>query len=775
MKRALLGFLFVASLGLTVPAQAQLTSPLRVDQDRDPRWDLPLETLRFEGHARAESLLILKSSGLEFGHRVSKTQLRNAFKSLYALGLFSDFYAEDLTPAEGATGRALTFYFFENPRITELSWEGYDHIGEEDLEAEIDLRVGDLLTRRKLFHGEKALQKAYEDEGFASAQIQGQVRPSADPSEVGLNFLVMEGKRVKIDAVEFVGNNAYSDDDLEGKIELKPNSLFRRKRYTAERLRTDKEKLVVFYQNHGFKDASLTGTEVLFSEDQGEVTLQFAIDEGPLYQFGEVIWVGNEAVPTEALDLVSPIRRGEPFSQEKIDETTAEAYSLYTEEGYLLELQVIPTVAIDADTVHVSFQIQEGNPSTVSQIKIVGNTRTKERVIRRELTLVPGRLLRRSVLMRSHRDVFALGYFEDVGVDYNPSGDGSSIDVVLNVKEKSSGTATAGAGFSSETGITGFLEFGHNNLFGTGKSLNLHLERGSRRKTYDISFTEPWAFNTPTSVGFHVFNSVRDLDFYDERRRGFSINLGRPWFFRVPDYTRAFASYTLEDLDFRDFDGLDSASEEFLKESNGTVSRLTFSMARNSTNSPFYPTAGSRTTVRTEFAGGLLGGETDYIKPTLDHRNYFVPFGKPTVMLRHRVGYLTGYGGGASVPGNETFRLGGTRSDYLRGYDDWYVVPEDNVRPGTSGNEVRFPGGRVMYTLTAEYQFPIVNPVQGLFFFDAGNTWNAWRDFSFSSLQKGVGAGIRLEIPLLGNVGFDYAYGIDRGKWQPHLIIGSAF
>src|SRR5690606_24840580 len=200
----------------------------------------------------------------------------------------------------------------------------------------------------------------------------------------------------------------------------------------------------------------------------------------------------------------------------------------------------------------------------------------------------------------------------------------------------------------------------------------------------------------------------------------------------------------------------------------------TVSLSRNSTDNPFYPTAGSRTILRNEFSGGVLGGELDYYKPTLDHRNYFVPFWKPTIMLRHRVGYVGTYGGGL-LPGSETFRLGGTRTDYLRGYDDWYVVPEENVRIGSRGTEIRFPGGRVMYTFTAEYQFPIVNPVHGLFFFDAGNTWNSTRDFSLNDLKKGVGAGVRLEIPLLGNVGFDYAYGIDRGKWEPHLIIGPAF
>ncbi len=772
-----------AVLGLVVgvtPAYSQgafappETAPTRPKAPDDPRWALPLSEFRIEGNARAESLLIVRSTGFEIGHPASKAAVANAAKTLFKLRLFSDVSFYDDTP-EDAEGRSLRLRVVENPRIESIAFEGHDKIGQEDLKAEIDIRVGDLLSRRKMFAARNALQRYYQDEGYASAEALALVEKVGNDNKVDLVFQVTEGPRVNIKSITFAGNEAFSDDDLRGELELKPNSLFRRKRYTAERMREDELRIVTYYRNHGYRDAEVTGTQVRFSEDNKDIHLEFEVAEGTFFQFGDLTWIGNTEVSTEMLDRAAEIRTGDPFSQERIDLTLSEAYGLYTEKGYLVDLEIFPAVDIEQDTVNVAFQIREGVPSSVNELKIVGNTRTKERVIRRELTLVPGDLLRRSTLMRSQRDVMALGFFEDVAIDWNLAGEGSDIDVIMAVKEKSSGTATAGAGFSSETGITGFLEFGHNNLFGTGKALNLHLERGSRRRTYDISFTEPWAFGTPTSLGFHVFDTTRDLDFYDEKRRGFSINVGRPWFFRTPDYTRVFVSYALEDLDFRDFQDLDETSEEFLRESNGTISRMTVSFSRNSTNNPFYPTAGSRSVLRTEFAGGLLGGEIEYLKPTLDHRNYLVPFWKPALMLRHRLGYLLGYSRGASVPGNETFRLGGTRTDYLRGYDDWYVVPEDNITVGSSGNEIRFPGGKVMYSFTAEYQFNLVNPVHGLFFFDAGNTWNSPRDFSFSDLRKGVGAGIRLEIPLLGNVGFDYAYGIDRGEWQPHLIIGPAF
>lgn len=774
--------IFGALLALVEPVQGQLSpfvgraeteTGMQISKETDPRVALPLARLEFEGAVRAESLLVARSSGLELGFPATTQAVRTAVRSLHGLGLFRRIQVFDRTPA-GSDQRVLAFVVVENPRIAEIAFAGNKKLSDEDLKTHVDLKAGDLLSNRKLYDAQQALQQAYQDEGYASAAVA--VDSTAQSSgELGITFRVEEGQRVKIRSVTFEGNQAWTDDELRGKIELKPNSLFRRKRYTSSRMREDVARVEEFYHNHGYKDARVAATEANFADEHANVDLVYTIEEGPLYQLGDVSWSGNVEVDSLALDLAAGIRAGEPFSQAKLDQATSEAYNLYTEKGYLLELMIDPQIEARGDTVDVAFQVQEGRPSNVHEIRIVGNTRTKERVIRRELTLFPGSILKRSILLRSHRDVFALGYFEDVQVDYDPTGEGSEVDVEFRVKEKSSGTATAGAGFSSDTGLTGFLEFGHNNLFGTGKAVNLHLERGGQRETYDISFTEPWAFNSPTSIGFHVFDTRSDLDLYDERQRGFSLNIGRPWFFRTPDYTRVFASYSLEDLEFSDFGDLDESSQTVLRASDGTASRITLTETRNSTDNPFYPTSGSRTTLRTELSGGILGGDLDYYKPTLDHRNYFVPFWKPTVMLRQRLGYVAGYARGADVPGNETFRLGGTRTDYLRGYDDWYVVPEENIRIGSSGSEIRFPGGKIMYSFTAEYQFPIVNPVHGLLFFDAGNTWNSPRDASLTHLKKGIGAGVRLEIPLLGNVGFDYAYGIDRGKWEPHLIIGPAF
>jgi outer membrane protein insertion porin family len=453
---------------------------------------------------------------------------------------------------------------------------------------------------------------------------------------------------------------------------------------------------------------------------------------------------------------------GDPYSEEKIQETLGNAYGAYAERGYIY-VSVDPRPETHDRVVQIDFRVAEGEPSRVRQVVIRGNTRTKEKVVRRQLYIRPGQTFSRSALIRSQRDVFQLGFFEDVQVDFErASMTSSDIDVVFEVKEKQTGTLQAGAGFSSDGGLTGFLELGHNNLFGNGQQISIKLENGSRRSIQELSFTEPWFRDTPTSVGFDVFNTVAVRDVFDERRRGGAVRVGRrlPW----PDYTRGFLSYRFENVTITNV-----APGISLAQIPTNTSSIGLTFVRNSTDNPFYPTSGSRATWRSEFAGGILGGNVDFMKHVLDARTYIPTAWRPVLMFRGRGGVLTGYGQASNVPEYETFRLGGTTTNYLRGYGDYDIVPRGNIT---------FPGGRLMLTLTAELQFLIAEPLHGLVFFDAGDTWNSSDDFRLTDLRKGAGIGMRIEIPLLGQIGFDYAYGFDRiggPGWEPHFLIGNVF
>jgi outer membrane protein insertion porin family len=477
------------------------------------------------------------------------------------------------------------------------------------------------------------------------------------------------------------------------------------------------------------------------------------------------------------------------------------AYAEYAEQGYLY-VGVDPQETVrDSDLVDITFALGEGLPSKIRYVNISGNRMTREKVIRRELALHEGDRFKRSALMRTQGDLSRLGLFEEVIPDFAPA-ESTDVDINIKVKEKQVGTASAGAGYTGTTGLTGFLELGHNNVLGNGQSLALHLERGARRSDYSLSFTEPWFRDTPTLLGMSAFNMSTELDLYREQRRGGSARIGRPlpW----PDYSRGSIGYSLEDVTISQFGVVPSAQDEIVFGDLITgkpvrTSSVLLDFSRNSTDNAFYPTRGTRLTWTGELAGGPFLGAVNFIKNRVEGRLYLPSFTKRfTTMVRARIGVLGIWTGqGLPVPPYERFRLGGgTVADPLRGYEDYAVVPEKFIRDVVYrrdttwtdtthtvvrsitpySNKVRYPGGRYMALYSVEQQFPIVVPLRGVLFFDAGNTWDQWAEIQPFKLKLSAGVGFRMEIPMLGNIGFDYGYGFNRDdgpRWKGHFLLGN--
>jgi outer membrane protein insertion porin family len=544
--------------------------------------------------------------------------------------------------------------------------------------------------------------------------------------------------------------------------------------------------------------------------------LEVTVDEGPHYVIGGASWEGNTIVDDATLVRLWSPRIGikEEYDASKIEKAVGGAYAEYAERGYLY-VGIEPRETVVDSTVTLTFVVTEGQPSNVRLVNISGNKGTREKVIRREIAIHEGDRFKRSALVRTQGDIFRLGLFEDVQIDFSPA-DSTDVDINLRVKEKQVGTASAGAGYTSESGVTGFLELGHNNVLGNGQSLQLHLERGGHLSNYSISFTEPWFRDTPTLLGFSAYNTNRERDLYTEKRAGGSGRIGRPlpW----PDYSRISLSYRLEQVGIR----IDKPDDQLNAQDslvlggrpNGDAaltSAVNFVFSRTSTDNPFYPTKGSRIIFDDELAGGPFGGHVHFHKHRLEGRSYQRSIMRGlTTMLKGRWGMLGGYGDqNTQAPPYERFRLGGGSTlDPLRGYDDYEIVPDKFVRalpniiqvidststPGvidtvdriTSWSQSRYPGGRFAIVYTIEQQFAIVHPLHGVLFFDAGNTWDQWNEIRPWDLKIGAGIGFRFEIPMLGNIGFDYAYGFNhesfdprtgitskRPRWKGHFLLGN--
>lgn len=759
---------------------------------------LKIGQISVEGNTATDSARIIRSFEAIPGTRYSADAVRHGMRKLIGLGLFDDVWVERFEHDDVVD---LVIHVRERPRLSKVEVVGAKQRETTEVERKLFLRAGAVYSPTMVQTQIDSLLYYYREEGFAQAKVEAVTDTTGGSGQVALRFVIQEGEKVKIEQIRFVGATAFPEKELLKQLKSKRRGFLGGGDVKEENFAEDQQKLEAYYRNHGYRDMRVLGRELLPGKDAKRLQLVYTIEEGPLYRLGEVTWTGNRVLEDAVMRGLLKYERGIRYDASLIEKAQGGAYSEYAERGYLY-VGIEPRETVRDSIVDVVFQIAEGQPSTVRMVNIIGNRGTREKVIRREIDIHEGEVFRRSALVRTQGDIFRLGLFEDVQIDFTPA-DSTDVDINLRVKEKQVGTASAGAGYTSESGLTGFLELGHNNVLGNAQSLQLHLERGGKRSNYFLSFTEPWFRDTPTLLGFSVFNNERQLDLYTEKRVGGSARVGRPlpWV----DYTHGSLAYRIEDVTIfipkpdSELTVQDSLVLAGLENGEAVrTSSVEAAISRNSTDNPFYPRKGTRLTLTSEIAGGPFGGNVHFYKERVEGRIYFPSIVKrAATMLKGRFGVLGDLNDRGTVPNYERFRLGGGSTvDPLRGYEDYQVVPEKFIidvpitrtiidttqSPADTStlvvgyNRSRYPGGRYMISYSMEQQFPIVHPLRGVIFFDAGNTWDVWSDIRPWDLKCGAGAGFRMEIPLLGNIGFDYAYGFHRDdgpRWKGHFLIGN--
>jgi outer membrane protein insertion porin family len=791
---------------MTTPAAAQTPPPADSLAVGDTGGEVPAETIgqiRVQGNVAVDSARIVRTFEVPPGTRYAQEAVSRGIRKLFALGLFEDVTV-DRVPHDGVVD--LVIHVRERPRIAAIHFSGNEKKKTEELQKKLFLHVGETYSPTTAAMQVDTLLKFYHDEGYPRVAIDAVPDTVRGGSAVNLKFVVQEGEKLRIRLVRFEGAHAFTVKKLRHVMKTHAKNFFGGGEIKDETFAEDVDRLESFYHDRGYRDMKVTDHRLDPQADPKRLTLTLVVDEGPRYRIGTVRWTGATQVPMDELAKQYPGKVAGIYDHSKIERATQGGYAAYAERGYLyVAIEPRETVR-DSNVVDVELAVTENKPSHVRYITITGNHATREHVIRRELAIHEGDLFRRSGLVRSQEALQRLGLFTDVTPDFQAA-ESTDVDLTFKVNEKQVGTASAGAGYTADAGLTGFVELGHNNVLGNGQSLNIHLERGSSSNNYNVSFTEPWFRGTPTLLGMSAFNTALDRDLYREERRGASGRIGRPlgW----PSFTRGSLGYSLEDVEIKALNGQTTLSGLPVADSIALVgipvgkpqrtSSATTSLIRNTTNNAFYPTKGTSQTLDDEFAGGAFGGAVNYHKHRLEGRWYFPSFVKGvTTMVRARVGLLAGYQGQTlDVPPYERFRLGGgSVPDPLRGYDDYQVVPEKFIRkvitrtiskidtvgglPDTlynfSTQTVRYPGGKTMELFTVEQQFPIAGPLHGVLFFDAGNTWDQWREIQPLRLKIGAGIGFRMEIPLLGNIGFDYGYGFNRDDGphaKGHFLLGN--
>lgn len=778
--------------------------------------DQPIAEVTVQGNKGTDAQLIKNVSGLTPGQTLTPDILQQAIHQVYGLKLFDD--VRILGEPFGG-GLRVIIKVVESPRLGKLVFKGNKEIKEADFK--LDLKNSQTLSPGRLRDAERLIRRAYREKGFFLVEVGSRVVPTSVIGEADAVFDIKENKPVGVEAVVFEGNTQLSADALMKKMKNKPRgllkSIFGGGKFNREKYNDDKTAILDTYKKNGFLDAILVSDTIILDEAKTKVTLRLVVSEGTRYFFGKTTFTGQQIFSEDKLRRALKYHPGDVYDQEKFEESIANIYTAYQEDGYLYARVTDETKTADS-TVNMTYEISEGVPAHVHLINVEGNVKTKDKVIRRELAIYPGEVFRRSNLMRSLRNVMQLNFFSNVTPDYKVLPDGQ-VDLAIKVEEKPTGQVQVGAGYSGQDKLVGTVSLGIPNFLGNGQDANLSVDFGKRRQSYSLGFTEPWFLDTPTSLGLDLHNTARTWDEpqtpgtndYAELRRGFSLRLGRR--LRWPDdYFRVYWDYRFESVNYKDFSGeygTYNLSNPFSYDKftwPQTTSSTSLTISRDSRDLPEFATRGSRSSYSVEFAGGVFGGQWTYRKHIVTHAQYWPVWKGLTLAPVWKVGLIEGGAGLTSVPQAESFYAGGIRSDgMIRGYDDGAILasafldtssaarmqahaPLTSLLPGAAASGYmpsRLVRGRALAVMNAEMTFPIVQQqIHGILFFDAGNVWlNASQMAPFSNMYSAYGFGFRIAVPGMGTLGFDFgiplrgipALGIKKGKIKPHFQFGGSF
>jgi len=745
------------------------------------RRTIKIASVSIEGNKTADPNFIKLNSGFSEGDEISGEDIQKAIKQLWSLQLFSDIQV--ILDKEVAGEVYLRIQVAEYPRLSKVELNGNKKLKKKEIEKKLDFYKGQVLSPQSIRRSENKMKELYREKGFLLAEVSSEMREDERKDRKALRFKIKEGNKVRIKGIAFHGNKNFPDKKLRGQFKETEEDGFLflgGGDFDPEKYNDDQKLLIEFYNKEGFRDAEVVRDSIYYGPKKKKMFIDVWVEEGIRYYFGKLAWEGNELYTSEQLKSFLDFESGDVYNREKIQKAVFERVgNLYYDSGYIYASVTPQETPVGKDTVDILFRVHEGSAVKVNKINIVGNTKTKEKVIRRALRIHPGDTFSREALMRSQREIFVLNYFGDVRPDVQPLND-EEVDILLEVEEKSTDTANMSAGFSERDKLIGSIGLTMNNFFGNGQTLSLDWNFGRAFRSFQIGFTEPWLMDSPTLVGFSFFDIKRNRLYtgYDYTSRGATARLGRR--LRWPDnFFRADWIYGIKRDELSNF--IESFQNSFAAQQDWplTVSSLSQIITRNSLNRPEFPTEGSRFTISTEVAGGFLGGNVNFHKHLIQNEWFSPAFFNLVLFNNIQVGYIESFGEDLDdIPYTELFFIGGeglSRSIPLRGYND----PLSNGGLGSSG-------GKVMFKYGTELRVPISpNPtIFGLAFAEAGNTWLSLRKTDLYDLRRSVGIGMRIFMPMLGIIGFDYAYGFDNidpvtgrkfGDWKPHFVFGRSF
>jgi len=739
--------------------------------------------------------------GLEPGDPLDREAVAEGFHRLWDSGLFESVRI-DVEPLDDEEVN-LYITVTERPFVSALVFEGNKKLSTTTLKDKLDEKGIELprnvpLKMATVSRIETALGEVYDSEGYRSAAIDYRIE-DVSRSQKRIVFVVDEGGKVKIDDIEFAGNEVYGDWRLKMALkEIKQTKWYRfmgdKIIYSKEAWDEDRENLRTFYLNHGYKDIKIGQPEVILTaKNPDAATLKkkkyrlkviIPVEEGEPYLLGELRIEGVEVLNPESIKKAFDVSPGKPYRYKAIDAGMETIQNVYHNQGYIYAYtnQVMQDREGEDHVVDVVIDVFEGERYRLGRIEFAGNTVTKDKVLRREFRIPEGTWMSMGALRASVFKVNALGYWklEDEPLDFDFDDENKLVNVVVKGHEVGRNDVQFGAGYSELDGFFAQAMFNTRNFLGRGETLGVSIQVGRRADYYTLSFTEPYFLDRRILLGGSIYKTNLEVinsntEYYREvTGAGVTFGLGTGAFSSFSTLL-SFENVFYQTSVFRTGGPGDPTGGHIrpidppptdpvtLEKAYDTIEGRTVSITPgwtlDSRDDPFDPNQGRRFTIRSRFAGGPLGGDYDYIRPELS-LTYFHPLTKRTVgAFNLEVGQFFTYDDGV-FPDYERYRLGGDRS--IRGIPYYTVVPRTEHGIYFLSPAGAILGGDRYWLFNLEYQFKIGGPVKFVLFTDIGNTYHELQGWNFDLYRQTVGAELRIFLPIFqAPIRFIYGYNLD--------------
>ncbi len=737
----------------------------------------------------------------------TENQLHDDFRRLWATNFLDDLSIEtkDYTFPNGVVGKIVLYNMEERQRVKVVEYAGTkqleqtkidEALKDQNIQIRLDSFIDDTVIRRV----KVVIRAMLSEKGFLDSTVTHEIKPIANgPKLVNITFHIEEGPKYKIRKIEFTGAKAISNGKLKSQMketkEMWPFSwITGRGVYKETKYEEDAEKVQSYYRDQGYITTQVGNPEIRTLETTKDgktryVELHIPVIEGPRYKVGKFDFAENKVVKSEALKNLFEVKEGDFYNEKKIKKGLDKAREVYGTGGYWeftgypsfkrhddLESATTPEEQEAAKKskpiVDVTMHMQEGEQYFVNRLTFVGNSTTRDHVIRREVRLVENGVFNTEALKYSVKRLNQLGYFkpiepekqnEAVKVEKVP-GQKNKVDITLKLEEQNRNQLQFGAGYSEFEGTFLQFSFATSNFMGRGETLSTSILTGARYKDYEVSFTEPFLFDRPITGGVNIFN--RNIN-YPYQFTQISTGGSAIFSFPVADFTRLYMGYSLENVRISDLNSafIDPVTGKvdltllnnnpFLRDAllinpdgslggRRVISKVTPSLRRDTIDNPIFPTNGTRYTLAMDVAG--LGGNTSFFKPTMEGIWYFRQSRKTSIGVRGQFQYIRGIGNTQDLPIFERLVLGGEYS--IRGYDIRSIGPyaKDLSTPIVIG-------GNKSLLFNGEYTFQIADPVRLIAFYDTGEVRDFGEQFRTSELRSSTGLEVRFFMPVL-NVPF---------------------